>query len=114
MQPGKLYSGCKLTQNRGIRLRGILKCDDVDWSLGMDIGALYRMSQLGFMKDFRIGASVNGLGKNYSGTEYGVKYEEEPDWYKYAMHDYSVATGNSWIFRKYIYDRYFELELLMP
>ena len=86
---------------------GILKCDDVDWSLGMDIGALYRMSQLGFMKDFRIGASVNGFVKNYSGTDYGVKYEEEPDWYKYAVHDYSVATGNSWIFRKYIYDRYF-------
>jgi hypothetical protein len=36
-----------------------------DWSLGADIGALYRIPQVGFMKDFRIGVSLLNLGKNY-------------------------------------------------
>ncbi|MFA6856162.1 MAG: hypothetical protein WCR31_03040 [Treponema sp.] len=39
-----------------------------DWSLGADIGVLYRLPQLGFMKDFRIGVSMLNLGKNYGNT----------------------------------------------
>ena len=37
-----------------------------DWSLCANVGALYNFGTLGFIKDFRIGASVLNLGKNYS------------------------------------------------
>jgi hypothetical protein len=39
-----------------------------DWSLGADIGVLYRLPRLGFMKDFRMGISMLNLGKNYMYT----------------------------------------------
>jgi len=39
-----------------------------DWSLGANVGALYRIPQVGFMKDFRIGVSMLNLGKNYQYT----------------------------------------------
>lgn len=51
--------------------------DGGDWTLGTDIGALYRMEQLAFMKDFRIGASVLGIGKAYRGTKNGL---DQLDW----------------------------------
>ncbi len=38
---------------------------DSDWLLGANVGALYTLGDLGFLKDFRIGASVLNLGKNY-------------------------------------------------
>lgn len=39
-----------------------------DWSLSGNIGAMYRIPRVGFMKDFRIGVSVLNLGKNYTST----------------------------------------------
>ena len=48
-----------------------------DWSLGADIGALYRLEQLGFLKDFRIGVSVLNLGKNYTFTTLKGMYADE-------------------------------------
>ena len=39
---------------------------DFDWSLSANIGALVRLGDLGFLKDFRIGASINNLGKVYT------------------------------------------------
>lgn len=41
---------------------------DNDWSLGVDLGFVYRVGDLGFIKDFRYGASVLNLGKNFSDT----------------------------------------------
>ncbi len=40
-----------------------------DWSLYGDIGALYNVGSLGFINDFRIGASILNLGKMYSKVE---------------------------------------------
>lgn len=40
-----------------------------DWALYGDVGILYDWGNLGFMKDFRIGASVLNLGKMYSDVE---------------------------------------------
>ena len=40
-----------------------------DWSLYADVGALYKWGDLGFLKDFRIGASVLNLGKMYSNVD---------------------------------------------
>lgn len=41
---------------------------DKDWALGADAGVLYRRENLGFMKDFRFGVSLQNLGKNYNDT----------------------------------------------
>jgi hypothetical protein len=49
-----------------------------DWSLGADIGVLYRLPKLGFMKDFRVGVSMLNLGKNYIYTSLpGIKKDED-------------------------------------
>ncbi|MBO5116347.1 MAG: hypothetical protein J6C25_02465 [Treponema sp.] len=45
---------------------GFLFTADFDWSLSANIGALVRLGDLGFLKDFRIGASINNLGKVYT------------------------------------------------
>lgn len=48
---------------------GVLWGAGSDWSLGLDAGFLYRLGQLGFFRDFRIGAAALNLGKYYSGEE---------------------------------------------
>lgn len=40
-----------------------------DWSLGASLGFAYDYGTLGFMKDFRYGASILNLGKNYNGCD---------------------------------------------
>ena len=40
-----------------------------DWSLYGDVGMLYKWGKLGFMDDFRIGASVLNLGKMYNDVD---------------------------------------------
>ncbi|MBR7064769.1 MAG: hypothetical protein IKI31_06465 [Treponema sp.] len=53
-----------------------------DWSLGANIGMMYRMERLGFMRDFRIGASVLNLGKTYTKTELtGLNSEKPVGWF---------------------------------
>lgn len=47
---------------------GFLFGNYFDWSLSANVGALVRLGDLGFLKDFRIGASVNNLGKVFSNT----------------------------------------------
>ena len=37
-----------------------------DWGLGLDLGFLHFPGDLGFLKDFRWGAAVRGLGKGYA------------------------------------------------
>ena len=37
----------------------------VDWSLGFNCGFIYDFGKLGFLQDFRYGASILNLGKNY-------------------------------------------------
>ena len=39
-----------------------------DWALGANLGGVYNMGNLAFMKDFRIGASILNLGKNFSAS----------------------------------------------
>lgn len=54
----------------GITLNaGVLWGAGTDWSLGLDAGVLYRLGQLGFLKDFRIGVAALNLGKYYSAEE---------------------------------------------
>lgn len=40
-----------------------------DWSLGANLGFAYDYGTLGFMKDFRYGASILNLGKNYGACD---------------------------------------------
>lgn len=47
---------------------GFLCSPEFDWALGADVGFLYRIPRLGFLKDTRIGVSVLNLGKNYSSS----------------------------------------------
>lgn len=58
----------EVTENLSVGLNldaGSLWGVESDWSLGAGIGALYRKETLGFLKDFRIGASALNLGKYY-------------------------------------------------
>lgn len=48
-----------------------------DWSLCANVGAFYNFGDIGFMKDFRIGASALNLGKNYSIQRVGLDKEQK-------------------------------------
>lgn len=37
-----------------------------DWMLGLDVGALYSLGDLGFLKNFRIAATANNIGKTFN------------------------------------------------
>lgn len=37
-----------------------------DWSLGADVGFMYKWTNLGALKDLRLGVSIMNLGKNYN------------------------------------------------
>lgn len=51
-----------------------------DWSIGADVGFLFRKEKLGFAKDFRIGAAIMNLGKVYDDTElFGIKENGKVD-----------------------------------
>lgn len=39
-----------------------------DWSLGVDLGYLYKIGDLSFMKDFRYGVSLMNLGKTFDNS----------------------------------------------
>ena len=54
----------------GIGLYGIF---GTDWGLGADLGALYRLGDLGFAKDSKVGASITGMGKPYNAGRGGVR-----------------------------------------
>ena len=45
---------------------GIAWNKDVTWAVGGNLGFNYHHGDLGFMKDFRYGASILNLGKNYT------------------------------------------------
>lgn len=47
---------------------GALWKQNADWSLGANLGFVYYWGYLSFMKDFRFGASVMNLGKNYNNS----------------------------------------------
>lgn len=53
--------------NVGLNLNsGVLWGANTDWSLSANLGMLYSIEKLGFIKDFRYGFSVMNLGKNYT------------------------------------------------
>ena len=54
----------------GIGLYGIF---GTGWGLGADLGVLYRLGDLGFAKDSKIGASITGMGKPYNAGKGGIK-----------------------------------------
>ena len=58
---------------------GIFWGADSDWALGADFGLLYRLGNLGFMKDFRIGFAEMNLGKYYSNTLPGLNDSSSTD-----------------------------------
>lgn len=71
----------KLDVGLGVNL-GFLFTADFDWALSANLGGLYKWGDLGFIKDFRIGASLNNLGKAYkSYTISSLLFSEE---YAYA------------------------------
>ena len=48
-----------------------------DYLIAADLGFMYNYGDLGFLKDFRFGASLMNLGKTYTSTEvWGIKGEE--------------------------------------
>ena len=49
-----------------------------DWSLSGNLGFVYDIPELGFMKDFRFGLSILNLGKNYKSYEYSEFLECYP------------------------------------
>ena len=52
-----------------------------DWMLTADIGAVYNFGDIAFLKNFRIGASANNLGKTFSrANTLGVKSHFGNDW----------------------------------
>lgn len=64
----------------GISLNGgVFWGADSDWALGGDFGVFYRLGDLAFMKDFRIGFSEMNLGKYYSNTLPGLNDESSTD-----------------------------------
>ncbi|MBN1409622.1 MAG: gliding motility-associated C-terminal domain-containing protein, partial [Spirochaetales bacterium] len=54
----------------GAGLSSILgyQSDIFDWSLGLDLGFMHLLSDLGILKDFRWGMALRGLGKWYAPT----------------------------------------------
>ncbi|MGP1438480.1 MAG: OmpA family protein [Treponema sp.] len=44
-----------------------------DWSLGLDLGVLYKFGDLGFLKDSKLGVSLTGIGKPYNPKINGVR-----------------------------------------
>ena len=44
-----------------------------NWSLGIDLGVLYRFGNLGFLKDSKLGISLTGIGKPYNPRLNGVR-----------------------------------------
>ena len=61
-----------LTENLalGAGLYGIV---GTGWGLGADLGVLYRLGDLGFAKDSKVGASITGMGKPYNAGKGGIK-----------------------------------------
>ncbi len=47
-----------------------------DWSIGANLGFVYYWGNLSFMQNFRYGASILNLGKNYHPALVGVKTDE--------------------------------------
>ena len=64
---------------------------DFDWALSANVGALYRIGDLGFLKDFRIGASVSNLGKVFTNTnsirpvKFGTENLQRKNWRKFLL-----------------------------
>lgn len=56
---------------------------NADWSLGCDLGAMYKIENLGFTKDFRIGASLLNLGKYYYTNLPGISEDSASDSFPY-------------------------------
>ena len=58
---------------------GIFWGADTDWALSGNIGFVYTHGDLAFMKDFRYGASILNLGKNFGKTTLGgIKADKAP------------------------------------
>ena len=54
----------------GLGLNGGFKFGDFfDWSVSANVGTLISFGDLGFLKDLRVGVSVNNLGKNFTKTD---------------------------------------------
>ncbi|MBD5441766.1 MAG: hypothetical protein HDR33_12315 [Treponema sp.] len=52
-----------------------------DWMLTADVGAVYNFGDIAFLKNFRVGASVNNVGKTFNNTNtIGVKSRAGGDW----------------------------------
>ncbi len=59
-----LYVGLGLVF--GFGWDSLLGSNSGDWSLAADIGALYNFGDVAFLKNFRVAASANNLGKTYT------------------------------------------------
>ncbi|MBO4533501.1 MAG: hypothetical protein J5726_07370 [Treponema sp.] len=67
----------KLTLGIGLN-SGIFWGADTDWGISANLGFVYTYGDLGFVKDFRYGASILNLGKNFSKTTMvGIKGAEK-------------------------------------
>lgn len=65
----------------GIKTGGFWGAEN-DWVLNADAGFLYKFGNVGFMKNFRIGASLLNLGKVYTNTtSLGMSAKSEASWW---------------------------------
>ena len=46
-----------------------------NWALGVDLGMLYKLPQMGFLHNARLGLSITGIGKPYNPSVNGVRKE---------------------------------------
>jgi hypothetical protein len=52
-----------------------------DWALALDLGFWYRLGDLGFFKDVRIGAALSNLGKTFVTSAAGIKSADDSDFF---------------------------------
>ena len=82
-----------------------------DAMIAGDIGGVYTIGDLGFMKDFRIGVSVLNLGKTFSKTAVAGIYEGDGFYPNIVTLKAGVAAS---LFRNEIFDIAYAFDLSLP
>lgn len=65
-----------------------------DWGLSANLGFVYDIPRLSFIKDFRYGVSINNLGKNYASNEEKDFLSSYPGFCTIRMGAAGIVYGN--------------------
>lgn len=83
-----------------------------DWSVGLGLGALYRRENLGFAKDFRVGASLLNLGKYYEMEDVpGINEDKDSDYYPAIVTLRAGAAANLFTTDKFVFGASFDMTI---